>query len=90
MNKVARLLKRLLPPGYEAVLFGSRAVGNAHRGSDWDIGLLGPEPLRGAVIQTIRFALEDLPTLQTFDVVDLATTSREFREKVLKKSVKLV
>ena len=90
LAEVARILKRFLPPEYQAVLFGSRATGRARSGSDWDIGLLGPRALRGATVEHIREALEELPTLHTFDVVDLATVPDYFREGALRKVVKLV
>lgn len=81
---ISRILKRLLPADYGAVLFGSQTIGGARAGSDWDIGLIGPEPLRGAVVQSIRDELEELPTLQTFDIVDLATTPEQFRQSALR------
>ena len=42
MNKVVlksirELLAQILPPYATANLYGSRACGDAHRGSDWDI-----------------------------------------------------
>ncbi|MGH2522881.1 MAG: nucleotidyltransferase family protein [Anaerolineales bacterium] len=90
LEEVALILKRHLPPGYSAVLFGSRATGQARPASDWDIGLLGPQSLRGAVVESIREALENLPTLHTFDVVDLTTVPDYFRERALRKAMKLV
>ena len=88
--EVSRRLKRNLPAGYRALLFGSRATGQARPGSDWDIGILGPTALRGAVVQSIRDELDDLPTLHTFDVVDLATVPDSFRQMALKNVVRLV
>ena len=91
LHEIARVLKALLPPGgYGAVLFGSRATGHARRGSDWDIGLVGPSPVDGALRQRVRDALEDLPTLHSFDVVDLATVPDAFREEAMKTAVRLV
>ncbi|MEK7784099.1 MAG: nucleotidyltransferase domain-containing protein, partial [Chloroflexota bacterium] len=84
LKEVSRILKQLLPAQYGAVLFGSRATGRARPGSDWDIGLIGPEPLGGAVIETIREELDELPTLHSFDVVDLRTVPDTFRQKALR------
>jgi len=86
---ISRILKGHLPAGYRAVLFGSRASGKARPASDWDIGILGPAALRGAIVQSIRDELDDLPTLHTFDVVDLMTVPEAFREAALKKVVQL-
>ena len=84
LKEVSRILKQLIPAQYGAVLFGSRATGRARPGSDWDIGLIGPEPLGGAVIETIREELDELPTLHSFDVVDLRTVPDTFRQKALR------
>jgi predicted nucleotidyltransferase len=90
LDDVVAILKRRLPsPGYHAFLFGSRAVGSARPASDWDIGILGPAPVRGAVLELIRDELEDLRTLHTFDVVDLCTVPDEFRAAALKATVQL-
>ena len=37
INKIKALLKQNLPSGGKAYLYGSRAKGTAHEGSDWDI-----------------------------------------------------
>jgi predicted nucleotidyltransferase len=90
LQDVAAIVKRHLPPGeYHAYLFGSRAGGRARPGSDWDVGILGPAPLRGAVLQAIREDLEDLRTLHTFDVVDLAAAPEGFRTTALRGAVRL-
>lgn len=53
-------------------------------GSDWDIGIIGSAPLRGAVMELIREDFETLRTLHTFDVVDMTTVSDSFRKISLK------
>ena len=90
LTEVARIVKHHLPPGYQVVLFGSRATGQARPGSDWDIGLLGPRPLRGAVLEYIREALEELRTLHSFDVVDFNQTPDFFRQAALKTAIRLI
>ena len=84
-EEVRDILRRCLPSeDYRAVLFGSRARGGEHgRASDWDIGILGPTRLHGAVVQRIREELEALRTLHTFDVVDLSAVPESFRADVL-------
>ena len=89
LDQISRALTPRLPAGYRAVLFGSRASGRAWRSSDWDIGIVGPEPLDGAVMTELRDALEGLPTLHSFDLVDLATVPAEFREIALQTAVPL-
>lgn len=89
LGEVTQRIRRLLPAGYRAVLFGSRATGRARLGSDWDIGLLGPRPLRGAVVERIREDLNELRTLHTFEVVDLARVPEDFRQAALDKAIEL-
>lgn len=48
------------------------------------IGIIGPAPLRGAVMELIREDFETLRTLHTFDVVDMTTVSDSFRKISLK------
>jgi len=88
--EVEKILKRLLPNDYGAVLFGSRAKGRARVGSDWDIGVIGPAPLSGNVIENIREELDELPTLHSFDVVDLTTVPEYFREAAVRGAKKIL
>ena len=91
LEAIAAILRRHLPSGeYRAVLFGSRATGQARIGSDWDIGILGPQPLRSATMQAIRDELDELRTLHSFDVVDLTTVPDSFRAIALQQAVNLV
>ena len=90
LAEISQILKRRLPSGYRAVLFGSRATGKAMPRSDWDIGVIGPERLQAAVMSDIREALEEMPTLHTFEVVDFATVPDYFRKIALRKVIQLV
>lgn len=38
--KIKRVAKQAVPVGGTAILYGSRARGDAHQGSDWDILIL--------------------------------------------------
>jgi predicted nucleotidyltransferase len=90
LGEVSAILKRHLPAGYQAVLFGSRATGKASPRSDWDIGLLGPKPLRSRLVGDIREELEEMQTLHTFDLVDLTTVPDYFRKSALRMAVNLI
>jgi predicted nucleotidyltransferase len=74
---------------FDLDLFGSRATGHARSTSDWDVGILGPQRLRGALLQAIRDDLDALPTLHTFDVVDLADVPEDFRDRALSDAVRV-
>ncbi len=91
ISEIAAVLHQHLPSvDYSAVLFGSRATGRARPSSDWDIGIVGPQPLRGAVLQAIRDEFDALGTLHSFDVVDLTTVPQPFRDVALQQAIKLV
>lgn len=64
---------------YEIFLFGSEVRGVVDRRSDIDVGILGPQPVPGAVMQHIRQELETLRTLRTFDVVDFHSVDESFK-----------
>ncbi len=87
---IVRALSPHLPPGFGLVLFGSRAEGRAHARSDWDIGIVGRTPIDGSIVERLREALDELPTLHTFDVVDLATVPPEFRERALRHAKRIL
>lgn len=75
--------------GHQLFIFGSEASGVADRRSDIDIGILGPQPVPGAVMQRIRHELEDLRTLRTFDVVDFSSADESFRTEALEHAERL-
>jgi predicted nucleotidyltransferase len=74
---------------YKLFIFGSEASGMADRRSDIDIGILGPQPLSGAVMQRIREDLETLRTLRPFDVVDLSRVDEAFKAEALEHAERL-
>ena len=72
-DNITLALRGLVPDTHRVLLFGSRATGRAGGRSDWNIGIVGPTALDGAVLERVREALDRLPTLRIFDVVDLST-----------------
>lgn len=69
---------------HRVLLFGSRARGNAKQRSDFDLAVDGDEPLPIQKFYEIEEALESLPTLCSFDWVDLTKVNSRFREEALK------
>lgn len=62
----------------EVILFGSRAKGTAHEKSDFDLAVSGVDDL-----EELREQIEEIPTLYSFDVVDLDTcTNRLLKEEI--------
>ena len=74
---------------YQLFIFGSEASGVADRCSDIDIGILGPQPISGAVMQHIRQDLETLRTLRPFDVVDFSSVDESFKREALEHAERL-
>ena len=75
--------------GYRVVLFGSRARRNHRERSDFDIGVLGEEPLPLKTYYRISEFLESLPTLYRIDWVDLNSAREKLKENAIKDSVVL-
>ena len=69
--------------GHQVVLIGSRANGRARPTSDFDLGVIGPNPLPLKTFYEIENALENLPTLFRIDWVDLTGVSDHFRRMAL-------
>jgi predicted nucleotidyltransferase len=63
-------------------LFGSRAIGTAHPGSDADIAVAAEADI-GLPLSQARFALEESTIPYKVDLVDLSQTSLDFRRQVL-------
>lgn len=75
--------------GYKVVLFGSRALRSHRERSDFDIGVVGSEPLPLQTYYRISDFLESLPTLYQIDWVDLNRAMDRLRENALKNAVVL-
>ena len=83
VRQVAQIVERATDGlSFQVRLFGSWASGNARPRSDIDIAIDGPKPVDPVRMTQIREACDRLPTLFTVDLVDLASTSAEFRETV--------
>ena len=70
--------------GYKVFLFGSRATGTNKERSDFDIGILGDEPISLKTFYMIGDFIDELPTLYKFDWVDMNRAALALRENALK------
>ncbi len=70
--------------GRQVILFGSRATGAARPRSDFDIGVLGPAGLPAAAFFKLEDLLEEIETLYTVELVNLADAPPAFRREALK------
>lgn len=69
--------------GHRVFLFGSRATGDARPHSDFDIGVMGNEPLPLNDFYAIEDQLEEIPTLYKIDWVDFSRVSPRFSERAM-------
>lgn len=69
--------------GHRVVLFGSRAQGQGRPRSDFDLAVVGDEPLPLKDFYALADELDALPTLYRFDWVDMARVSERFRASAL-------
>lgn len=82
VSRIKRFSRQL--KGYKVFLFGSRVVGQVRERSDFDVGVLGDEPLPVDLFFAIEDAFDQLPTLHVIDWVDFGRVSPKFRQEALK------
>lgn len=70
--------------GRKVVLFGSRARGDARPRSDFDLGVVGDQPMPLDAFFAIQDMLEELPTLYRIDWVDFARAGEKLKERALR------
>ena len=71
--------------GHRVFLFGSRAAGNARPNSDFDIGVVGDEPLPLHDFYAIEDQLDALATLYEIDWVDFNRVSPRFSARAMQR-----
>jgi predicted nucleotidyltransferase len=81
-TRVANLTRRILGPEIEVVWFGSWPRGRAHERSDIDLAIRSRSKLPPESLPRLREAIDELPTLYSIDVVDLAETEGLLREEI--------
>ena len=85
-QKAAEIIIKNLPDA-KVYLFGSRAKGTAKPYSDFDIAIEWKEKIPLHTMAKIREELDKLPTLKSFDLIDLKRVSGNFIETVRKTGV---
>ena len=76
-------------PAAQAWVVGSEATGCAQPGSDIDIAVEGGGLLPLETLTRLRDALEALPTLRSFDLIDLRRATARFRQEALSQAIPL-
>lgn len=77
------------PSEYKIFIFGSRATGKARKFSDYDIGIIGKNPIAWEKLSLIDEAFEKSDIPFKVDVVDFSLVSNKFRGTALSKIRKL-
>lgn len=78
-----------LKGNYKVFLFGSQAGSSELKRADIDVGIEAEKPLSNLQETLIWNALEELPTLYKFDLVDFKKTDKKFRKIALKNIEKI-
>ena len=77
------VIKKYLPNAV-VIVYGSRARGDYKPNSDLDVAILTENKIPASLMAQLREELDELPTLVSFDLVDLNSVSEEFKRTVLK------
>ena len=73
--------------GYKLGMFGSRIVGRPAKFSDIDVAVMGESKIPGNILENLREAFENSNLPYRVDVVDLNSSSLQFKTQVLKEVV---
>jgi len=89
VQQVIAIIRRHLAGECKILLFGSWAQGSADEHSDIDIAILAKEKVPWDVMSSILFAVDEIPTLRSIDVVDLNAADETFRNIVLHSALRV-
>lgn len=81
------VLEQMNKEPVRVILFGSRARGDYHLGSDVDIGLIPLGQLKSARISLLKEKIENSCIPYKVDLVDLKEASQEFVDQALKDAI---
>jgi predicted nucleotidyltransferase len=85
----AALAREILGGDVSIVWFGSWPEKRACARSDIDLALVSPSPVPSEKMARFRDAVDEIPTLYTIDIVDLAEVEPEFRKRVEERGVRI-
>ena len=84
-TSIKSVLTEILGDGHQVFVFGSRVTGKNMKRSDIDIGVQGQAPVSLEIFAKAREALENLPYLYKFDLVDFAKADEDFKKVAMQK-----
>ncbi len=88
-KQAAAAAREILGNGVRILWFGSWPEGRAVRGSDIDLALDAETPISPVDLARVREAIDDLRTLYSVDLVDLAHVDERLRRDVLARGIAL-
>lgn len=86
LGMLQRVMKRYVPD-YKVWAFGSRVTGTYKPYSDLDLALVGDEPISIQTRAALSDALSESALPYKVDIVDWASTSKEFQEIIEKQKL---
>lgn len=76
-------------PNYPVWVFGSRVKGNARKYSDLDLAIITETPLTFLERDNLKEAFSESDLVWKVDIIDWATTSKEFRKIIQQKYIEI-
>jgi len=80
--EIVSVILRSRIPGHDVWAFGSRVAGNAKPYSDLDLAVAGDTPVPFPTLALLSADFEESRLPFKVDVVDLASVSRSFRQRI--------
>lgn len=88
-NDLRQVADRFASRGIHLFLFGSFASGEQRPGSDLDLGFTASERISPEAIESLREAIDALPTIRRIDLVDFRRADPAFARVALRSVLEL-
>ncbi len=93
MKNIEQQIKAIIndvlnPKSFELILYGSRAAGTAHSGSDYDVAIKATEQIPPRILAVIREQLEESNIPNKIDIVDYHNISVELKTNIDKDGIR--
>jgi len=83
LNKIIKLIKDDLKPK-KIILFGSRAKGEEHKGSDIDLCVIGAEDFGKSKVRKLKEKIDEVSGLYSVDLIFYEKIDDEFKNLIIK------
>ncbi len=82
LGQIIKIIIKYCGKDVKIILFGSRAKGNYTKHSDFDIAIEKKGEIPFHILYKIEEELDMLPTLKSFDIVDLGIVDDDFKKLI--------